>query len=95
MLYLSLADPGGRRGARPPNRINFFRFHICFRQKVYVLEVGAPPPQRVGAPPTGNPGSATAFDVYCLYLNVYVTEKWTRKMNMITGTAMLVSKLVS
>ena len=39
----SLADPGGRRGARPPNRINFFRFRIRFRRKVYVWEVGAAP----------------------------------------------------
>ena len=40
---------GGAAGARPPNRINFFRFRIRFRQKVYASEVGAP--QRVGAPP--------------------------------------------
>ena len=36
----------------PPNRINFFHFHIRFCQKVYASEVSAPP--------TGNPGSATA-----------------------------------
>ena len=34
-----------------PNRINFFRFRIRFHRKVYASEVGAPP--------TGNPGSAT------------------------------------
>ena len=48
----------GAAGARPPpppNRINFFRFRIRFRRKVYMSEVGAPPP-----PPTENPGSATA-----------------------------------
>ena len=60
LILMSLADPGGALPARtPPNRINFFRFCICFHQKVYASEVGAPP-QRVGAPPpTGNPGSAT------------------------------------
>ena len=47
----TLADPGGTTSVPPPNRINFFRFRICFRRKVYALEVGAPP--------TGNPGSAT------------------------------------
>ena len=40
-----------------PNRIQFFRFHICFRRKSPTLEVGAPPTAR--RPPTGNPGSAT------------------------------------
>ena len=49
MLATPLADPGGAAGARPPNRINFFRFCIRFRQKVYALEVGTPnglvPPQ--------------------------------------------------
>ena len=54
---MSLADPGGAAGMHPPNRINFFHFCIRFHEKVYVSEVGTP--QRVGAPPTGNPGSAT------------------------------------
>ena len=49
---LSLVDPGGcRRHMPPPNRIQFFRFCICFCRKAYVSEVGtpnrlAPPPQR-------------------------------------------------
>ena len=42
---------GGRRRHVPPNRINFFRFHICFSGKVYTLEVGAPPTGR--CPPNG------------------------------------------
>ena len=33
---------GGATSMCPPNRINFFRFHIRFHQKVYVLEVGTP-----------------------------------------------------
>ena len=33
------------------NRIQFFRFCICFHWKVYVPEVGAP--QQVDAPPNG------------------------------------------
>ena len=41
----------------PPNRINFFHFHIRFCQKVYTLEVGTPPTGQ--CPPMGNPGSAT------------------------------------
>ena len=51
--YQTLADPGGRRQRAPPfNGIQFFRFHIRFCRKAPALEVGAPP--------TGNPGSATA-----------------------------------
>ena len=42
---------GGRRGARPPNRINFFCFHIRFCRKVYASEVGTPPMGR--RPPNG------------------------------------------
>ena len=64
-VHIPLADPGGRRWCvpPPPNRINFFHFCICFRQKVYVSEVGAPPPPPNGSapPPTENPGSATAY----------------------------------
>ena len=52
-----IGGSGGRRWRTPPpNSIHFFRFHIRFCQKVYASEVGVP--QRVGAPPTGNPGSA-------------------------------------
>ena len=47
---------GGTAGM-PPHRIQFFRFCICFCQKAPILEVDAP--QRLGAPPMGNPGSAT------------------------------------
>ena len=47
---------GGSRGAPlahapPPNRIQFFRFHIHFCQKVPMSEVGAPPTAR--RPPQG------------------------------------------
>ena len=62
----SLADPGGdTTGVRPPpppNRIHFFCFCICFCRKVYTSEVGTPP-QWVGTPPMGNPGSATGNGV--------------------------------
>ena len=48
----TLADPGGRRPRPPPpNRINFFRFHIRFCQKVYASEVGTPPTGRRPPPP--------------------------------------------
>ena len=60
---------GGSRGLRrrtPPNRVQFFRFCICFHQKVPMSEFGAP--QRLGAPPTRNPGSATV-DASCLNVN--------------------------
>ena len=33
---------GGTPGVHPPNRIQFFHFRICFCQKAYVSEVGAP-----------------------------------------------------
>ena len=49
----SLANPGGHhRHPPPPQQAQFFRFHIHFHQKAPVSEVGAPK--------TGNPGSATA-----------------------------------
>ena len=58
-LLPTLAHPGGAACA-PPNRINFFHFHIRFCQKVYTSEVGAPTTgRRPPPPPTGNPGSAT------------------------------------
>ena len=57
---------GGAPPARAsPNRINFFRFRICFCQKVYASEVGAPP-MGWHPPPMGNPGSATAQCYYTL-----------------------------
>ena len=54
----SLADPGGATGAPTPNGIQFFHFYICFHKKVPMLDVNAPP-QRLGVPLTGNPGSTT------------------------------------
>ena len=42
-LYKSFADPGGAAGARPPNRIQFFHFRICFHQKAPTSEAGTPP----------------------------------------------------
>ena len=62
-----LADPEGAAGAPPPNGIKFFHFRIRFHQKVPASEVGAP--QRLGALPTGNPGSATAIPMaYSLFI---------------------------
>ena len=52
---------GGAASTQPPNRIQFFHFCICFCQKAPTSEVGAP--QRLGTPPTGNPGSATDYSV--------------------------------
>ena len=48
---------GGTAGTCPPNRIQFFGFHMCFCQKVPVLEVGTP--NSSAPPPQENPGSAT------------------------------------
>ena len=46
---------GGASGVRPPpNRIQFFRFRMCFHRKAPTSEVGA-------APQTVNPGSATDY----------------------------------
>ena len=56
---MSVADPrGGAAGARPPQGSRFFRFDIQILRNVAASGVGAPP-YEVGAPPTGNPGSAT------------------------------------
>ena len=41
--YITIGGSRGRRRRAPPNRINFFRFRICFCQKVYTSEVGTPP----------------------------------------------------
>ena len=59
-MSLLIGGSRGRRRRAPPNRINFFHFHIRFCRKVYASEVGAPPPNGSAPPPTGNPGSATA-----------------------------------
>ena len=48
-----MADPGGRRRRVPPYGSRFFRFEIQIFRNVAV--------SGVGAPPTGNPGSATAY----------------------------------
>ena len=53
---------GGFRGGAPgvrPLRARFFRFDIQILRNVAALGVHAPP-YEVHAPPTGNPGSATA-----------------------------------
>ena len=48
----------------PPNRINFFHFHIQFCRKVYALEVSTPPTGQ--HPPMGNPGSTTVKYCDCI-----------------------------
>ena len=48
---------GGVPGTRHPYETQSFNFHIHFHQKAPALEIHAP--QRVYAPSTGNPGSAT------------------------------------
>ena len=58
-LIVSLSIGGSRGGVcwahAPPYRTKFFRFHIHFCRKA--------PTSEVHAPPTGNPGSATAKDI--------------------------------
>ena len=46
--------------APPPHGTQFFCFRIHFHQKVPTSEVHAPP-NGCTPPPTGNPGSATAY----------------------------------
>ena len=48
LINKPLADPEGAAGTPPPppNGIQFFRFRICFHQKVPALEVGTPPMAR-------------------------------------------------
>ena len=61
ILYaFPLADPGGAAGARPPKCPDFFVLTQIFRN---VAASG------VGAPPTGNPGSATVF-IHILFVHV-------------------------
>ena len=50
-------------GTAPPRGTQFFRFHIHFHRKAPTLEVHAPPPNWVHAP-TGNPGSASARELW-------------------------------
>ena len=44
-------------GARPPTGPNYFVFTYVFAEKCPCQRL-APPPTRVGTPPTGNPASA-------------------------------------
>ena len=43
----------------PPQQDQFLSFSHTFLPKSVCVGVWRPPPQRVGGPPTGNPGSAT------------------------------------
>ena len=53
----ALADLGGRAGRTPsPMGLNSFVFAYIFTKK-HLRQRSMPPPQRVHAPPTGNPGS--------------------------------------
>ena len=54
----SLADPGGAAGA-PPQQDPILSFSHTFLPKS--THVGGRCPPRLGAPPTGNPGSATVI----------------------------------
>ena len=57
----SLVDPGGSPRARPPPTGSIsFVFAYVFAKKCTHRRLA--PPQQVGAPPTGNPGSATDHD---------------------------------
>ena len=57
----ALADPGGAAGVPPPppQQDQFLSFSHMFSLKS--VRIGGWHPQRVGAPPTGNPGSATGM----------------------------------
>ena len=56
----------------PPTGPNSFIFTYVFTEKCLCRRL-APPPTRVGAPPTGNPGSALAtVDVF----TILVIESW-------------------
>ena len=48
---------GGREGCAPPQGSKFFQFHAVFG-KTWQIRMLVPP-RGVGAPPQGNPGSAT------------------------------------
>ena len=67
-IHISLADLGGRARRTPPHRTQFFHFRIHFHQKVPTSEVHAPP-NACTPPPTGNPGSATAYTHTIIMLN--------------------------
>ena len=62
--------------AHAPHGIQFFHFRTCFRQKLPVSEVSAPPPQQLSAHPTGNPGSATEKVLTWCSSNNMVTFCW-------------------
>ena len=69
--YSSLADLGG--GRAPPYGSRFFRFDMQNFRNIAALGVHGPP-YEVHAPPTGNPGSATALLGNSLYAYCYRLE---------------------
>ena len=63
---MALADPGGHyQCAPPPTESISFVFAYVFAEKCTHWRL-APPP-RVGAPPTGNPGSATVWIYFFMF----------------------------
>ena len=57
-LYINSGGSRGRRRRAPPYGSRFFRFDIQIFRNIAASGVGTPP-YEVGAPPMGNPGSAT------------------------------------
>ena len=68
--HIPVADLGGHTQHTPPPQSKIFLISCSFSENLTKSYVGAP--QRVGAPPTGNPGSApvyhysTASTAYCI-----------------------------
>ena len=66
--WKSVADPGGAASAHPPKGPDSFILTYKFFETELPRELV--PPYEVGAPPTGNPGSAAGNDF--IVLNIVV-----------------------
>ena len=76
------------RAPPPPNRTKFFRFYICFQQKVPVSEVGAPPQRKILDPPLIYDEYGGSTQTKWLTFNKYTSELYLIFEIAVLGTYM-------